>query len=274
MFVSSDGSYSLDSTPLSTTMASSSSGGSPQRPPLSQERQEELLSFLEMLGLSEPRCLAYYDEALTHSSYTYELGVSPYKNYERLEFLGDAVLKLVISDYLYRRFPDYREGGLTKIRAVVVSDAELAKIAHKMDLGLYMVFGANEARSGGAQKPSNLACALEALIGAIYLDGKFEELSDLLGELMEDVITEVDMSKAKANYKALLQEYTQAEGQGLPDYATVAEKGPSHRKVFHIQVSVDGEALGFGEGATKKEAQQAAARLALVALNQLKETDT
>jgi len=228
-------------------------------------------SLLTRLGIPAPWYLPLYAQALTHSSYTYEYQTPRLMNYERLEFLGDAVLKLIISDYLFERFPHYREGELTKIRAVVVSDVVLADLARSLDLGNYMTFGPNEARSGGAKKSSNLACAFEALLGAFYLDGKLEACRRLLYELMEDPVTQVDLSKTKDNYKAVLQEFTQAEAMGLPNYTTVKESGPSHRKKFVIEVSVADEVLGIGEGKTKKEAQQAAARAALLSLNQLED---
>jgi ribonuclease-3 len=231
--------------------------------------ETHLIELLTGLGVSSPWHLPLYAQALTHSSYTYEYQSPRMLNYERLEFLGDAVLKLMISDYLYERFPHYREGELTKIRAVVVSDAVLATLAKTLNLGHYMIFGPNEARSGGAKKTSNLACAFEALLGALYLDGKLEDARRLLYDVMQDPVTEVDLSKTKDNYKAVLQELTQAEGMGLPIYTTVKESGPSHRKKFVIEVAVADEVLGVGEGKTKKEAQQAAAKIALQALNQL-----
>lgn len=248
--------------------------------PLTPARRAELLVLLEMMGVTplppeHPQApyLPYYHQALIHSSYSYETNTSGLHNNERLEFLGDAVLKLIISDVLYSRFPHYREGELTKIRAVVVSDATLAELAARLELGHYLIMGHNEARSGGARKSSNLACGLEALLGALYLDGRQEEARALMEALLEDIITEVDLSKTKANFKAVLQEYTQAENLGLPDYVTAKESGPSHRRTFEVQVLIQEEVVGIGTGKTKKEAQQAAARVALIALNQLPENE-
>jgi ribonuclease III len=235
------------------------------------DHEAEVLTLLERLGIQPPWHNPLYVQALTHSSYTYEYQTPRLLNYERLEFLGDAVLKLVISDYLYERFPHYREGDLTKIRAVIVSDTVLADLAKTLNLGHYMLFGPNELRSGGPKKTSNLACAFEALLGACYLDGKLENVRRLLYDLMEEPVTQVDLSKTKDNYKAVLQEYTQAQGLGLPTYTTVRESGPSHRKKFVVDVSIADEGMGVGEGRTKKEAQQAAARQALLALNQLED---
>lgn len=236
-------------------------------------RKQDIQCLLKSLGFKRPRNYELYDKALTHSSYTYENKLSAYDNYERLEYLGDAVLKLVVSEYLFERFPDYREGELTKIRAVVVSDAALADVARAIDLGEFIVFGQSEARSGGARKVSNLACAFEALLGALYLDGKMPEIRDFLRNQLENVITEIDLSKTKDNYKAALQELTQADGGTLPTYRTVKEVGPSHNRVFHIEVLVNGEMVGYGTGRSKKEAQQQAAKQALEALNALEDSD-
>lgn len=234
---------------------------------------DRLLGVLQMPLPSHEAHYELYDRALTHSSYTYENKLAAIDNYERLEFLGDAVLKLIVSEYLFERFPDYREGDLTKIRAVIVSDATLCRFAEHIRLGDYMVFGACEERSGGRRKSSNIACCFEALLGAMFLDGKMADARELLLDILQDEVTRVDLSPTKDNYKAVLQEMTQAEGDGLPLYQTVKETGPPHRKTFHIQVLINEEVVGFGKGASKKEAQQEAARMALKALNALDELD-
>lgn len=238
---------------------------------LDKKRKQQILALLKVLNMPRPRNYALYDRALTHSSFTYENKLSSVDNYERLEYLGDAVLKLVVSEYLFERFPEYREGELTKIRAVVVSDARLAEVAKSLNLGEYIIFGTSEAKSGGRKKVSNLACAFEALLGALYLDGKMPRLRDMLHTQLETMVTQVDMSKTKDNYKAALQELTQAEGGILPLYRTVRESGPSHNRIFHVEVSVNGEIMGIGAGKSKKEAQQQAARHALETLNELEE---
>lgn len=240
-------------------------------PVLNESRKQQLDKLLDFLGMEETDNYEIYHRALTHSSYTYENKLSSLDNYERLEFLGDAVLKLVVSDYLFERFPEYREGELTKIRAVVVSDNQLAQLAQQINLADYMVFGVSEARSGGGRKVSNLACAFESLLGAMYLDGRMSEVTVFLRDLLEELITEVDLSKTKDNYKAVLQELTQAEGGYLPEYRTVKETGPSHNRTFFIEVLISGEVMGYGSGKSKKEAQQAAAKVALEALDALEE---
>lgn len=249
------------------SMASGSQAGNT----MDKARKQQILALLKSLNIKRPKNYDLYDRALTHSSYTYENKLSAFDNYERLEYLGDAVLKLVVSEYLFERFPEYREGELTKIRAVVVSDAKLAEIAKAIGLGEYIVFGSSEAKSGGRKKVSNLACAFEALLGAMYLDGKMLEIRDMMCEQLENFVTEIDMSKTKDNYKAALQELTQADGGVLPVYRTIKEAGPSHNRTFHIEVSINGEMVGIGIGKSKKEAQQQAARQALAVLNELSE---
>lgn len=240
---------------------------------MEEYRIYQIDELLTGLGLPTPQNYELYDQALTHSSYTYETRQSSLSNYERLEFLGDAVLKLLISEFLFEMFPHYREGDLTKIRAVIVSDAHLSKMAEQIHIGAYMVFGASEARSGGAKKSSNLACAFEALLGALFLDGALAEAREFLRHLLEEEIEKVDLSKTKHNFKAALQEFTQSHGDGLPVYRMVKETGPSHNRTFHIEVLVKHEVVGFGMGKSKKEAQQSAAKVALEVLNELDESD-
>jgi ribonuclease III len=249
----------------SNTSASSSS--------ISASRIEALDQFLDILGISPTTQHTLYDQALTHSSYTYENKLNTLNNYERLEFLGDAVLKLCISQILFDRYPNYREGDLTKIRAVVVSDTILAKLAADLQFGDYMIFGLSEQRSGGAKKQSSLACAFEALLGAMFLDGKMAEVHTLLDDILVDMIDDIDQNKTKDNFKAVLQEYSQGEAIGLPEYSTIQEQGPSHSKTFRITVSLNGEVLGEGGGKSKKAAQQEAAKYALLALGVIKESD-
>ena len=209
------------------------------------------------------------DVALTHSSYNFENKLEDIEDNERLEFLGDAVLKLLASRYLYNRFPEYSEGDLTKIRAILVSDSTLASVAAKINLDKYIKMGYHEAKLGGRTRLSTLACAFEAVLGAFYLNGEIKKLYDFLVKLFEDEVTEIDQSASKYNYKAMLQEYAQANGMLVPDYIVVKEEGPAHNKNFIIEVWVNGDKLGYGEGKSKKEAHQNAARMAAVALGLL-----
>ena len=235
---------------------------------LNDKRKTELDELLNNLNLSIDD-YSLLDVALTHSSYNFENKLAEIKDNERLEFLGDAVLKLLASRYLYERFPEYPEGDLTKIRAVLVSDNTLAHIAAKINLDKFLKIGYHEAKLGGRTRLSTLACAFESVLGAFYLDGKIENLYDFLVNLLKDDVTEIDNSASKYNFKAMLQEYAQSNGMKIPEYIVVEEKGPAHSKVFAVEVWVNGEKMGFGEGNSKKEAHQIAARIAAVALGLL-----
>ncbi len=213
------------------------------------------------------------DIALTHSSYNFENKQDNCEDNERLEFLGDAVLKIIVSKYLYDRFPNYNEGELTKIRAFIVSDNTLAKLAAEIHLDKYLKIGFHEAKLGGRKRSSTLACAFEALLGAFYLDGKIDIITEFLIELLQDEVTDIDNSASKYNYKAMLQEYTQANEMGIPDYIVIKEEGPPHKKIFNIEVWVNGIKLGFGSGKSKKEAHQNAAKAAVFELGLIEEQE-
>ena len=235
---------------------------------LNDKRKIELDELLKNINLSIDN-YSLLDIALTHSSYGFENKIVEAEDNERLEFLGDAVLKLLASRYLYERFPEYPEGELTKIRAILVSDNTLAHIAAKINLDKYLKIGYHEAKLGGRTRLSTLACTFEALLGAFYLDGKIDNLYDFLVKLLKDEVTEIDQSASKYKYKAMLQEYAQANGMPVPDYIVAKEEGPAHNKNFIIEVWVNGDKLGYGEGKSKKEAHQNAARMAAVALGLL-----
>lgn len=237
---------------------------------LTDERINQLNEFLIKLGLPAGD-YERLDLALTHSSFPFENKMPTSISNERLEFLGDAVLKLAVSRYLFERFPDYQEGDLTKIRSILVSDSTLAKVAGRLDLGKYMKIGFHEKKMGGAKRPSTLACAFEAILGAFYLDGRLDELYDFLVRQLEEEVTEIDQSVTKYNHKAMLQEYTQGGGMGLPEYVVINEDGPAHNRTFEIEVFVNEESVGRGTGKSKKEAQQKAAEMALNSLGLLDE---
>lgn len=233
---------------------------------VSQDRKIKLDKLSKSLNIN---CNNYerLDLALTHSSYTFENKLSPLENNERLEFFGDAVLKLITSDYLFERFPNYTEGDLTKIRAILVSDKTLAKFAQKINLGNYLKLGFHEEKMGGRKRSSTLACAFEALLGAIYQESNVLQLKHMLIKLIEDEVTKIDECEAKSNYKAILQEYTQANWNELPEYNVTKEEGPAHNKTFWVEVIINGELTGKGSGKSKKIAQQQAAKLAVENLN-------
>lgn len=208
--------------------------------------------------------------ALIHSSYTKENEISSLENYERLEFLGDAILKLCISDYLYRTFPNYDEGQLSKIRSIIVSDNVLAELAQKNSISELIIMGKREEKSGGRDKKSILACAFEAILGAYYLDGKYHELVKYLEKLFKPIIKDVDMNFEKFNAKAVLQEYTQAQNKKTPEYKILEELGPEHDKIFVVEVRFRDEILAIGQGKTKKDAEQDAAYKACQKLGVIK----
>ena len=217
--------------------------------------------------------------ALTHSSLAYESnGDHPHQpgsDNEQLEFIGDAVLGLVVAEALYRRFPASREGDLTRLRASLVSSRNLAQVASVLQLGPMLRLGRGEEHSGGRRKPALLANALEAAIAAIYLDGGLNAARDFIHKhIMEPAEPELinvlhapgPFSGAVGDYKSALQERLQATGAGQPKYILTDQSGPDHRKSFRIEVRVGSVSLAEAEGSTKKQAQQDAARRALESL--------
>jgi len=229
------------------------------------------LNALEKIFKIKPENQKLFENALTHGSFTKENNITSLESYERLEFLGDAVLKLCVSDILYKNFPKYDEGNLTKIRSVIVSDATLAQITKKTGLASLIIIGKREEKSGGRKRTSILACAFEAVLGAYYLEGKIKELSIFLEKVFEPFIKDVDENFEKFNAKAVLQEYTQSQNKETPDYKIIEEIGPQHEKVFVVEVSYMDEVLATGKGKTKKEAEQAGAYAACLKLRVITE---
>ncbi|MBJ79295.1 MAG: ribonuclease III, partial [Nitrospinae bacterium] len=200
--------------------------------------------------------------ALTHKSYANEIDI-PVKNNERFEFLGDSVLDLIVSHYMILEYDDLAEGALSKIRAAVVNEACLAKLAKDIDLGQYLLLGKGEHLSGGRQKSSILANTFEALVGALFCDSNLETVSKIL---MPTLIIEIDKYKDTCklrDFKSDLQEYTQDKLTCIPSYQVVGEMGPDHDKRFEVEVTVRNKVQGKGNGKSKKEAEQSAAMMAL-----------
>lgn len=235
-----------------------------------QSDSKEKISKLEKLFKIKTKSKNLFENALTHSSYTKENELNSLSNYERLEFLGDAVLKLCVSDILYKKFPDYAEGQLTKIRSIIVSDATLAEIALCLELDKLIILGRHEEKMGGRKLKSIVACAFEAILGAYFLEGNFEKLSGFLSKTFEEKIDEVDKNGEKFNAKAVLQEYTQSQSKTTPEYKVVEEIGPEHNKIFVVEVLYEGEILATGKGKTKRDAQQDAAYQACVKVGAIK----
>ena len=207
-----------------------------------------------------------FTQALTHSSYTKENNLDSTKCYERLEFLGDAVLKLTISDVLYKLYPNSSEGELSKIRAIVVSDNTLAQITKETGLYKLIIVGKHEKKQKCQELNSVCACAYEAVLGAYYLDGELSKLTKYIKTTFEPYIKDVQQNFEKFNAKAILQEYTQEIHKDRPQYVVVNEKGPQHKKVFEVEVHYRGEVLASGTGLSKKDAEQKAAYTACKSL--------
>lgn len=204
--------------------------------------------------------------AFTHSSVKQEK-TNQFDN-DRLEYLGDAVLKLAVSDWLYNTYPDYSEGKMSKIGAYILSDVTLANVARLINLGDYINFSLSEKKSGGKNRTSNLASAMEALIGAVFLSTNYRITADMVIRLMIQELKSAILEKKaeEENYKALLQELTQEQYNCLPEYEIINTDGSDHSGLFKSIVKVRGEILGSGEGRTKKYAQQQAAKSALESL--------
>ena len=182
---------------------------------------------------------------------------------ERLEFLGDSVLGVVVSEFIYQKFPEYSEGNLTKIKATLVNETILSKVADGFGLGEFIYLSAEEEKSGGRKKPSILADAMEALIGAVYLDGGLDASSKFIHRFILNEHERLLNLEEARNYKGELLELLQGAGKPGPYYEVIEENGPDHFKEFVISVSINGNRLGVGKGGTKKEAEQKAAKMAL-----------
>lgn len=205
---------------------------------------------------------ALLNEALTHSSYANEHKSQHIKYNERLEFLGDSVLSIVVSDYIYKNCPELPEGELTKLRASLVCEKSLYEFAKKIDLGKYLILSKGERNNGGADRPSILSDAFEALIAAIYIDGGIAPASK---HILNFIIPAIKNSKKKKinDYKTTLQEIIQKNPGEKLEYVLVKESGPDHNKHFVVEVHLNSNVIGKGGGRSKKEAEQQAAREAL-----------
>ena len=214
------------------------------------------------------------EKALTHKSWLQGQPPGGLQDNERLEFLGDAVLALVVSEHLTRVFSTLHEGELSQIRARLVGGAVLAEIATRLELGRFLRLGRGEEQTQGRQKPSLLADGLEAVIAAVYLDGGLVAVRSLVLSLFEtefQAVQRVNVSEYRQDYKSQLQEWCQRQAGGfLPEYEVVRECGPDHDKLFEVQVGYKGTIQGSGVGSTKKNAEQQAAQQALEALTQTK----
>lgn len=201
------------------------------------------------------------ENALTHSSYANEHHLGSLNSNERLEFLGDSILGMVVADNLYRTFPKLPEGDLTRLRANLVCEGSLVLVARQLELGSYLRLGKGEEASGGRTRPSIIADAVEAVLAAVYLDGGISQSRRIIQHYILDHMAEVQ--KASRDHKTYLQELVQRKSGQVLSYHLISESGLDHAKTFHMEVCLNGKSIGKGSGHSKKEAEQMAAKAAI-----------
>jgi len=241
-------------------------------PPIAEERKKELNLFQKHANIRFKR-LALLNLAFSHRSYSneYEQEID---NNERLEFLGDSILGLIVNEFLFYNLPDRTEGDLSRIKSFVVSENYLVEISRKIKIDNFILIGKGEEYSGGRSKKAILADALEALIGAYYIDSGFLKVKKFILTLFVPEIKKVLEDKHQKDYKTLLQEFVQKKFKTYPKYSLVQKKGPDHDKTFWITVHIKNKAFGPGKGKNKKEAEQSAASIAYLELSKkIKFTD-
>ncbi len=210
------------------------------------------------------------EKSLTHSSYSNEDKSYNKVNNERLEFLGDAVLSITVSRYIFDKFPDYPEGDLTKLRSQVVCEDTLSVVAGELNIGKYLLLGKGEEASGGRERKSILADAVEAIIAAIYIDGGYRKAQSFVLDNLTKYIHHAVKGKIITDFKSYLQEYYQSKGHACKiRYVVTNEEGPDHEKTFHVNVIINKVVAGTGSGKSKKIAEQEAAKNALITEGQL-----
>jgi len=229
------------------------------------KKAQEFREFQANIGITFKNEKLLY-QAFTHSSYVNEHRKKPYEDNERLEFLGDAVLELTISQYLYEMYPTMSEGDLTKLRAAIVCEPSLVSFANELSFGKLVLLGKGEELTGGRKRPALLADVFEAFIGALYLDQGLSAVVKFLEKIVYPKISEGAFSHVM-DFKSKLQEFIQRDGKGVLEYQILEEKGPAHNREFVATVSLNGEVLGTGTGRSKKEAEQHAAEQALQTLH-------
>jgi ribonuclease-3 len=215
----------------------------------------------------------FLDQGLRHKSFVHEELEAGGQDNERLEFLGDAVLDLVISHLIMERHPDYPEGNLSRLRAAVVNQARLAKIARELTLGEYLLLGKGEEMTGGREKTSILAASLEALLAVVYLDGGYKKAYGVISQLFSSHLEMAEKEGFSQDFKTKLQEVSQETLKAMPRYLLVKEFGPDHDKVFGVKVLIQEKVVGVGAGKSKKEAEQRAAKRTLKNLRFFPQSD-
>lgn len=229
-------------------------------PKVTSERKKELLLFEKLSGIRF-RKLEFLNLAFSHRSYANEQ-LEEIDNNEKLEFLGDSVLGLVISEYLYTELQDMVEGDFARIKSFVVSEDSLAEVAKRIKVDNYILIGKGEEYSGGRNKKAILADCMEAIIGAYYIDSGYKPVKTFILNYLVPEINKVLENKHKQDYKTLLQEFVQKNFKTYPKYSVVKRTGPDHNKIFWVNVIIHGKEYGPGKGKNKKEAEQEAAGLA------------
>ncbi|MGB9839101.1 ribonuclease III [Thermovenabulum sp.] len=229
---------------------------------MDEQRKAKLDELQKILGISFYN-LELLNLALVHPSFSYEKRSELEENNQRLEFLGDAVLELVISQWIFEEFPEHSEGELTKIRAFLVCEETLSLISKDLSLGDYLILSKGEELSGGREKISILADTFEAVLGAIYLDQGLEKVRQFVISKFKGIIDKLKAGNFVADYKTTLQEILQKRSQDRIMYNVVKEEGPDHDKTFYVEVKWKNRVLGRGKGKSKKEAEQRAAKEAI-----------
>ena len=217
----------------------------------------------ELKGIYKIKDEKLFELARTHTSYANEFKKEKRESNQRLEFLGDSVLSILVSDYIYKHYSHLPEGSLTKIRAEVVCEKSLYEIAKSISLGEYLLLGKGEEKAGGRKRVSILADAMEAVLGAIYLDSDIDSAREAFMPLLKNRIVDAAAKEGRKDFKTTLQEYVQREGRTEIVYKTVKESGPDHDKTYDVEVYINGKKSGSGSGKTKKEAEQQAAKHAM-----------
>jgi len=234
--------------------------------------EQRIILLEKLLSKTELKLPKYelINTALTHPSYVFEKGTLVGNHNQRLEFLGDAVVGLIVGDYLYKMFPEKTEGELTKMRAVIVCESSLAKAANRLGLGQYLLMGKGEKIGGGAQRPSNLADAWEALVGALYIELGIDAIRDYILRYLKPEIEKVSCGNY-GDYKTQFQEFIQKQPESIIEYQIISESGPDHEKEFISGILQEGKLISQGKGRTKKEAEQNAAHQALIKMGEISE---
>ncbi|AZU61491.1 ribonuclease III [Neobacillus mesonae] len=226
-----------------------------------REKEAQFKELQQLIGVSfhNEKLLKH---AFTHSSYVNEHRKKPFEDNERLEFLGDAVLELTVSQFLFKKYPTMTEGELTKLRAAIVCEPSLVNFANELEFGKLILLGKGEEMTGGRERPALLADVFEAFIGALYLDHGIDTVIEFLEKTVFPKINAGAFSHVM-DFKSQLQEFVQRDSTGVIEYCILQEKGPAHNKEFVSKVMLNGKELGVGTGRSKKEAEQHAAQMAL-----------